>query len=83
MEQAVLSLEKAAWSIRVLPNDVVVSRSTSVDQYPDPPACGTGTATSSVIFHLPFSHLPHCLEMIGRHEGLSQACTVEFLGEVK
>ena len=41
-----LSLEKAAWSFRILQGDS-----------PEPPACRIVTAASSDIFHLPFSPL--------------------------
>jgi len=59
VEQAVLSLKRAAWSFRVLPNVVGTFKSTPDDQYPEPPACRIGTAAASVIFHLPFSPLSH------------------------
>ena len=48
--QAVLSLEKDAWSLRMLPGDVVISGSISA-------GCRIGTAGFSVIFHLPYSSL--------------------------
>jgi len=44
VEQAVLSLKRAAWSFRVLPNVVGTFKSTPDDQYPEPPARRIGTA---------------------------------------
>ena len=57
-----LSLKRAAWSFKVLPNDAVVSRSALSDQYPEPPACRIGAAAASDIFHLPFSPLSPSLQ---------------------
>lgn len=72
-----LSLEKATWSIRVLPNDVVVLRSTSDAQYSGPPALGIRTALFD-----PFQWL-QVLEIGSGRERLPRACSVESLGDVQ
>lgn len=80
MKQAMLSLEKAARSIRVLLNDVVVPSSISDDLA----ACRIGIANSIFIFHLPFfAHFSSLtdLEMLAGRERRLQFCAVTFLGE--
>ena len=57
MDEAMLSLEKAAWSFRMLPSGVVVPKSTPGDQSPELPAYRIKAAAASDIVHLPFSHL--------------------------
>lgn len=59
MEQAALSLKRAAWSLRALPPGVVVSGQHQATHVPEPLAGRIETAASSVILHLLFSLLPH------------------------
>ena len=52
------SLDKAAWSFKVLPGDAVVYGSASDDQYPEPPAYRIGAVASSDIHICRFRSFP-------------------------
>ncbi|EFO13035.2 hypothetical protein LOAG_15495, partial [Loa loa] len=46
VEQAILSLEKAAWSFRMLPSKIVIFE-VNFDQCSEPPACREGIACAN------------------------------------
>lgn len=73
MKETVLFLDKVARSIRVLPNDVAVPRTTLVSKYPNP---GLGLRFPAAMLDT-FPSL-HELEMVGGRERFSSLIFLTF-----
>ena len=86
VEQTVLIVNRAPYSLRVLLCDVVVSVSaTEWIKSPVPPSCKVYTAVSISIFHLPHSthsHRSRCFKIFGSNTWTCHsACVEKFFGK--